>query len=337
MVVPDRSNGRRSSSPPPPELSHGDIVPWARRRIRRWTHTRWSRGPFTDSTNTKWSGWPREHGGWILTEGYSAETSGDSAVRNQGDARSTARNWCGAGDQSRVVWPLMSFPEPAGGLWPHRRCRWRSDRRFPAAGLLPLGGGGGVSLMREYRDEGAERQVWRRRRASGRIVWEVMRGFIPRLRPSMQWPERSWRDRMGRSATTSWRRDEMIGRPPALVRRAHGRKRSCARDPHDSEMVRGARPVADRWGPVVDALLRGVGLRGGCFWWAKIGVSSPVRFSLFILFLFFPILSPFYFKFQIWIWILLGVAPLSPMYTFKSHYRNNRFYYIYFLYSFSLT
>jgi hypothetical protein len=90
----------------------------------------------------------------------------------------------------------------------------------------------------------------------------------------------------------------MTGKHPAPVRRARERKRTCARDPHGSEMVRGAWLVADRWGPIVDARLRGVGLRSGCFWWAEMGFLSPVSF-LFLFYFFFLILSPFYFKFQI--------------------------------------
>jgi hypothetical protein len=89
------------------------------------------------------------------------------------------------------------------------------------------------------------------------------------------------------------------------------------------------------WAPCV-----GAGEKLGCAgenWWADSTELSPKRhFSIFPFSFLFPILSSFYFKFQIWIWIFLWVSPLSQMYTFKSQYRNNIFYYI-FLYLFLLT
>jgi hypothetical protein len=62
-------------------------------------------------------------------------------------------------------------------------------------------------------------------------------------------------------------------------------------------------------------------------------VPSPgkVVFSFSFIFCFISFLFSIS-KFEFW--ILLGVSPLGKIYKFKSHYRNNIFYYIYFYYSF---
>jgi hypothetical protein len=69
-----------------------------------------------------------------------------------------------------------------------------------------------------------------------RILFVLSPGERP-VSPCPRIPRR--RIRVGRSATTSRRRDEMTSRAPATVRQMRGRKRTCARDPHGSESVKG--------------------------------------------------------------------------------------------------